>query len=198
MIRFDEKYELLKKQIAEQKIDQKQAKSSLNWYFRKISELNFDYVSPKQLIEHQNNVKKQIWYGQMYHFLYSPKYKEELPYYDKFPLVFPVQRVDNGFLGINLHYVGLKTRMNLMKQLYNYQTNDASEGKIRLILSYRLLNKTKSLEEFRPCLKRYLYSHIQSNFLKIDYSEWNTILFLPTEHFEKASKYKVWKDSKGK
>jgi hypothetical protein len=198
MARFDEKYELLKKQIAENKIDEKHARNSLNWYFRKISELNFDYVSPKQLIDHQKTIKKQIWYGQMYHFLYSPKYKLELPYYDKFPLVFPVQRVDRGFLGLNLHYINPKERMNLMKKLYKYQTNDTTDAKTKLVLTYRLLNTTKSLKTFKPCLKRYLYSHIRSNFLKIEYSEWNIALFLPTENFEKASKYKVWRDSKEK
>jgi hypothetical protein len=198
MERFDEKYDLLKKLIAEDKIDEKHAKNSLNWYFRKVSELNFKHVTPKELIEHQKTVRNQLWYGHMYHFLYLPKYREELPYYDKFPLVFPVQRVDGGFLGLNLHYINPKERMNLMKQLYKYQTNDTTDAKTKLVLTYRLLNKTKSLQSFKPCLKRYLYSHIRSNFLKIEYSEWNIILFLPTEQFEKESKYKVWKESKGK
>ena len=40
----------------------------------------------------------------MYLFHYDPKYKETLPLYDRFPLIFPFQNVEGGFMGINFHY----------------------------------------------------------------------------------------------
>ena len=45
--------------------------------------------------------------GRLNMFLYDPKYKDKLPYYDVFPLVLPIQRYSDGFLGINFHYLTL-------------------------------------------------------------------------------------------
>jgi hypothetical protein len=41
--------------------------------------------------------------GSMYMYYYDPKHKQTLPYYDRFPLVFPYRKVPGGFMGINLH-----------------------------------------------------------------------------------------------
>ena len=48
--------------------------------------------------------------GSMYMFYYDPKHKEELPYYDRFPLIFPYKKVKGGFMGLNLHYLPLQLR----------------------------------------------------------------------------------------
>jgi hypothetical protein len=194
---FEKKYEHLKEQIRKNKINEIDYKENLLWYKRKITSLNF-YTNPKDIINNQKSIKKTIEYGNLYHFLYSPKTKEKLPYYDRFPLVFPVQKTDGGFLGLNLHYIDYNTRMILMKNLYDYEINKSVPDKIRLVLTYRLLNKTKSLKHFKPCLKRYLYSHIKSNFLHIHHSEWNIVLFLPTEQFQNENKKRVWEESLGK
>ena len=52
--------------------------------------------------------------GKMYFFHYSPKLKDKLPYYDSFPLVIIIEMYGDGFLGLNLHYLPLKMRMNLL------------------------------------------------------------------------------------
>ena len=43
--------------------------------------------------------------GEMYMFYYDAKHKDTLPYWDRFPLVFPFSKVKDGFLGLNLHYL---------------------------------------------------------------------------------------------
>ena len=52
--------------------------------------------------------------GNMYLFAYDPKHKETLPYYDRFPLIFPINKAKGGFLGINLHYLPPPFRAKLM------------------------------------------------------------------------------------
>src|SRR4051812_17463081 len=37
--------------------------------------------------------------GKMYTFMYDPKTKEELPYYDIFPLIFPIEYYSDSMLG---------------------------------------------------------------------------------------------------
>lgn len=197
MSNFEKKYNILKTQAAIDKVDEKDINESLIWYHKTITNLKFK-LTPKQLIENQKNIRKVIRYGQMYHFLYLPKKRDELPYYDRFPLVFPIQRSGNGFLGINLHYLDYQNRLKFMRNLYTFQLNTSVEETTKLMLTYRLLNKTRSLKYFKPCIKRYLYSHIKSNFLKIDYDDWNIAIFLPTEQFAKLNKEAVWKDSLGK
>ena len=43
--------------------------------------------------------------GKMYLFQYDAKHKKILPYWDRFPLIFPFDYAKDGFYGINLHYL---------------------------------------------------------------------------------------------
>ena len=134
--------------------------------------------------------------GSMYMFYYDPKYKEELPYYDRFPLIFPYQKVKGGFMGLNLHYLPLQFRAKLMDGLYDYANNTRYDESTKLKLNYELLTRASKLRWFQPCIKHYLTQHVQSKFMYVYPSEWDIALFLPTERFVKAKKNQVWMDSK--
>ena len=43
--------------------------------------------------------------GSMSMFFYDPKYKDTLPFYDRFPLAVIVGPAPGGFYGLNLHYL---------------------------------------------------------------------------------------------
>ena len=46
--------------------------------------------NPKQLLSKQTDrLVPNVTVGRMYLFMYDPKMKEDLPYYDRFPLIFP-------------------------------------------------------------------------------------------------------------
>lgn len=142
------------------------------------------------------NKMTQMDIGRMYHFFYDPKYKDKLPYYDRFPLIFVMEKYKDGFLGLNMHYLPLVYRARLMDQLYTIEKNDALRQAKKLKMSYALLNSAKKFKYFRPAVKRYLNNHIKSRFLAVPYEEWDIALFLPTERFRKAKKQKVWAESK--
>ena len=72
--------------------------------------------------------------GKMYFFWYDPKHKDTLPMYDRFPLVFPIERYPDGFLGLNLHYVDYATRQALISKLLEYRNNDYMDKKTKLKL----------------------------------------------------------------
>jgi hypothetical protein len=129
--------------------------------------------------------------GSMQFFNYMPKHKDTLPYYDTFPLVIVVDILDDGFTGLNMHYLPPLERAKLMDALY--QITDT--GKDVLSLSYRLLKSTSRLRSFRPCYKRYLNKYIRSNTMTIQRDDWNAVLFLPLARFEKASVSVVHADS---
>lgn len=134
--------------------------------------------------------------GSMYMFNYDPKWKDELPYYDRFPLVFPFRKVPGGFYGLNLHYLPPPLRARLMDALYDYANNTRYDESTRIKLNYQLLTSIAKLRFFSPCVKHYLNEHVRSRFMYVYPSEWDIALFLPTERFAKKNKNQVWADTK--
>jgi hypothetical protein len=61
-----------------------------------------------------------------------------------------------------------------------------------------MLKNASKFSYFKPCFKRYLWDHVQGQFLNVQTQNWDTALMLPTERFSKASKETVWKDSVNK
>ena len=136
--------------------------------------------------------------GRMYSFVYDPKTKDTLPYYDTFPLVFPVEIYNDGFLGVNMHYLPPMYRARLMNALYTTLNNKKFDDSSKLNISYSILKASSRLKLFEPCLKRYLSNHIRSNIVNIPIEDWDKVVMLPTQQFQKASAQQVWKDSLNK
>jgi hypothetical protein len=133
--------------------------------------------------------------GSMYMYYYDPKHKSTLPYYDRFPLVFPFKKMKGGFLGINMHYLPLPYRAKLMDALYDISNNHTYDDSTRLKLNYKVLNSASRFKYFKPCIKHYLTDHLDSRMLLVHPTEWDIALFLPTQRFVGATKAQVWKES---
>ena len=174
------------------------ARAAGNWFRSIINRTKgkFSDESPASLLSRQNTVSSQLL-GKMYFFTYNPKWKATLPYYDTFPLIFPIERYTNGFLGINFHYLHPKDRAILMDQLKSYANNKRYDETTKLKLSYQMLQGFSKIKRARPTIHRYLNNKVNSKFVLINADEWEVALFLPVERFKKASKQKVWTDSKG-
>lgn len=134
--------------------------------------------------------------GHMYLFGYDAKHKDTLPYFDKLPLIFPYKKVNGGFMGINLHYLPLNYRAQLMDALYDTATNKKYDESTKLRINYKILNGAAKFRYFKPCVKHYLTSQLRSRFFYIYPSEWDMALFMPLERFQGASKTKVFADSR--
>ena len=134
--------------------------------------------------------------GGMYMILYDAKTKAKLPYYDRMPLIFPYRRVPGGFMGLNMHYIPLPLRARLMDALYDTANNSKYDETTRLKINYRILDSAAKYKHFKPCVKRYLNSQVQSKFMYVYPSEWDIALFLPTERFVGATKATVFADSR--
>ena len=135
-------------------------------------------------------------FGYMYAFKYDPKTKNDLPYYDTFPLIFPVRMDSDGFLGINFHYLPPVLRAKLMNALYSTLTNKKYDDTTKVKISYSILQSASKYRYFKPMLKKYLRSHVRSQFLEVQVNEWDIAIFLPTESFRKADTGRVWEDSR--
>ena len=66
----------------------------------------------------------------------------------------------------------------------------------KLRLSYAMLKQASRVYEKKPCIKKYLFKHIESRFLEIKADEWDIAAMLPVETFVGASTSRVWADSR--
>jgi hypothetical protein len=162
------------------------------WLLQKTKNLK---PTRQALLKDRENLRNKTIIGRMYYFFYDPKLKDTLPYYDRFPLVIPIERYSDGFLGLNLHYVSPKIRVRLLNKLSAHLTNTNYDENTRFRLSYDMLRGASSIPEFEPCLKRYLYNQVESRFLEIPAQEWDIACLLPNEQFVKKSKDYVQRES---
>jgi len=171
------------------------SRDARTWLKAKVNSLK---ATPSALMSDRERLRSQSIIGRMYFYYYDPKTKDQLKYYDKFPLVIPIERYGDGFLGLNLHYVEPKVRFILLDKLSAYTNNKMYDETTRLRLSYQTLKSASSIFEATPCIKRYLYSHVKSRFLEINANEWDIAAILPVESFEKKSKEHVFNESRKK
>ena len=134
--------------------------------------------------------------GKMYFYSYNPKWKAKLPWYDTFPLVFPIEEYNNGFLGLNFHYLAPKDRAILMDQLKVFANNKAYDETTKLRLTYNMLKGFTKIKRARPTVHRYLSNKVNSKFVLVNADEWEVALFLPVERFKKVNKKQVWAHSR--
>jgi hypothetical protein len=165
------------------------------WLRAKVKELT---PTSRALMADRDRLKSNSTIGKMYFYFYDPKTKDSLPYYDRFPLVIPIESYPDGFLGLNLHYIHPKQRLILLDKLSETATNDKFDSKTKLKVSYSYLAGASRAFEATPCIKRYLFTHIQSRFLEISADEWDIAAMLPVETFVGATTSKVYADSRKK
>lgn len=137
--------------------------------------------------------------GRLYMYVYDPKHKKTLPYYDVFPMVFIMDLYDDGFLGMNMHYLPYLLRARLMEELLKHMKSTRRKGKPEkyLDISYTILKAAGANKYFNPTIKRYLTGHIRSPLAEVLEPEWENAIFLPVEQFRKKNKREVWADSRG-
>jgi hypothetical protein len=171
-------------------------RESREWYRGQARKIKKRHNESEIMRNAGDRLKNQVRVGSMYMFYYDPKHKATLPYYDVFPLIFPIAKVKDGFLGINMHYLPYAYRAILMDALYDITNNDKFDDSTKIKMSYGILKGATKYKFFKPCIKKYLTKHVRSRFAYIHPSEWDIALFLPMSRWEGASQQKVWSDSK--
>lgn len=169
-----------------------------DWFRDKALQVTSKSTNINRLTTKQSslaNTVPMVRLGRLTMYRYDPKWKDELPYYDKFPMIFPIELYDNGWLGINLHYLPPVYRARLMDAIWDTANNAAYNDTTRMQITYEIMKSAAKFRYFKPCIKRYLTSHIRSPLMEVDVNEWDYALFLPLARFEKARQRKVWDDS---
>ena len=163
---------------------------SIRWYRQKVQELLPKPHVRRMIREGYKTQKVTVRpnFGMMNLFYYRPKGAEKLPYYDVFPLVIPMgRRLNDGFVGINFHYLSVPQRWLLLERLSMFQVPseldafDTEEGAGDVMALF--WSKIRRKRGVKPIVRRYLTKNIQSRFLKIELSEMLIALAIPMERF---------------
>lgn len=168
---------------------------SYKWFVSKINNLRNPVALANQIRKETHRNTNNFVLGGLYYYYYNAKTADRLDYWDAFPLVMPLQRYNDGFLGLNFHYLPPRIRAGFMDKLLDKAITDDDNNPIRVRVTYDILEASKRYKEFRPCLKRYSYGQIASKILKVQPNEWETAIFLPTQQFQKAKSRDVWQES---
>lgn len=183
--------------LAEKEGIERHTEESVNWFrielrkLRKIIPSNFEN-------RHEGYFVGRPRVGRMYSFIYDPKTKEKLPYYDIFPLIFILRKLPDGFIGINMHYLSPKDRQMLYLNLLDKLNNEDYDETTKLKLSYRVLRGLSKRRYGKAIIKRYLYSHLDSRLMEIPSDVWEVALMLRSEAFVDAMVKEVWRDTRRK
>lgn len=174
-------------------------KRSTSWFNKQVSSLAQQNITPNQVLKgntSQNTTTIQP--GSLYMYAYDPKTKEDLPYYDRFPLVFPFRKTADGFYGLNMHYLPYDLRIYLLDALLTFKNNSRWDETTKLKYSWALIDGVSKYKAAQPCVKQYLNGHVRSQFRRVSSADWATAMLLPVERFVGASKQQVWSDSRKK
>jgi hypothetical protein len=166
---------------------------ALAWYKQAITKIS-GTITQSDILSSKNLFSSAPPMTTMLMFRYNPSTAEKLPYYDTFPLVIPLKRLENGnLLGLNLHYLDREDRAALFKKI-----KKDFQNKTEIQMTYDAMLGRTRYKDARPCIRSYALSNIGSKILNVPSDDWVSVLFLPVESFKKAAKTKVWSDSKVK
>lgn len=185
-------------QIAQSRTNLEQdflSRQSFAWFQKNVNDLKSPIKLAKEIATERSRMGGRFQMGGLYQYVYDPLTKAELPYYDLFPLVIPLERKDDGFLGLNLHYLPPIYRAAFLDKLMGFALLNEDDEPKRLRVTYDILRSSRNFKEFRACIKHYLNNQIKSKILTIKPNEWETALFLPTAVFRGAPVSRVYKES---
>ena len=160
------------------------SKKSLDWFRQRIRK---DRVIKEHDSITEGARRARLDLGEMITYKYNPMLKEKLEYYDVHPLIVIMEIYNDGWLGLNVHYLPPAFRAKLFYEI-NYSR------KRMLVIAEDLKNNPIS----KPAIKRYKAQQLITRPMTIPKSEWDIAIQLPFENFKKASVKKVWQDSRKK
>ena len=158
-------------------------RKSVDWYRKNVADLN-NRVTAAALMRSGklNGIPSR---GRLNFFFYDPKYKKVLPLYDRFPLVLPLETIPGGFMGLNFHYIRPVQRISLLNNLQRYASGGMRPS-TRIDATY---DGIKNVRIARNTVKKYLYGHVRSSFLRVDFDEAALAVMLPVQQFKKGTPY---------
>ena len=172
---------------------------SLDWLRKQLSPIRFqqDDLAYDDDLEREDRAYPVL--GEMYVYFYGAKWDKKLPYWDRFPVVIPFRYTNNGWYGLNLHYIAPRYRILLLDAMYEFlMENEDKPEDTRFRVIYQMVKSMSKLRWARPCLKQYQYNYIDSRICQVMPEHFDLVAMLPTQRFQKANANYVYSRSREK
>lgn len=167
---------------------------SMGWLNLKVKALKENEQNLSIIL---NKYKRTFFPGGMFFYVYDAKTKENLPYWDKFPLILLLELRGDGFLGLNLHYLDYDTRLKVISNILKTTVRDKSNDVLISNITYNTVKNSPIYKDLKKyCVKKYLKSNIKSRILPVESHEWIFAAMLPVADFQKKTNSQVWKKTK--
>jgi hypothetical protein len=169
---------------------------ALKWYKKIVgssnpSASNFEIYRA----DHLKGKKAKLTPGVLLHFGYLAKHRESLPHWDAFPLSLVIDVGPDYLLSLNLHYVSPTVRLRFLKVMQKNLLDPDKSDLQKVKFNYAMMAESSKYSFMKGAIKKHLFSQIKSKPIPIPPSDFDKVIFLPSEDFVKASNLAVWKKS---
>ena len=161
-------------------------KAAQEWFLDKVKSIGDGSVDRNALMKSDSlKSSSNTIAGKLYMFWYLPKGKDTLEYFDKFPLVIPLETQGQTLTALNLHYLPIELRQGLFYSLLNRVNNNKFDESTYLKVTYEFLKSNAALKAYKPCVKKYLAERIMGKIVNVPAQEWEIAIHLPTAVWRK-------------
>ena len=172
-------------------------RKSKAWYEQQMILLMKQINSPWTVLKgNPTHLTTKLMPGKMYMYIYDPLYKNQIPYFDRFPCTLLYKRSISGFSGINFHYLPYQMRVHLLYHLMQYKTNAKMDENTRIKYSWEAIKGVSKFAAAVPAFHNYNFGGLRSTFREIRAYDWTTAVLLPVEQFVKAPDDRIWDKSR--
>jgi len=169
---------------------------ALKWYKKivgtiKPSAANFEIYRE----DHLKNKKAKLTPGVLLHFTYLAKHRATLPHWDAFPLALIIDVGPDYLLSLNLHYISPTARMKFLKIMQKNMMDPDKSDLQKVKFNYAMMKESTKYSFMKGAIKKHLFSQIKTKPIPIPPSDFDKVIFLPSEDFVGATNLTVWKNA---
>lgn len=204
MAKIDNHFSDLEKELLKPGSTRRREKAATDWWIetmKRTHRASYDQQSKKYSVRPQDWMKTRRGIvrppiqGQMFCYWYDAKWKNELPYWDRFPIVLIIEMYDDGWLGLNLHYLPPFYRARLLGLIMGTMMSVKLSREAKARVTYDLIQSAAKWNVAKPCIKRYLRQHIVGKIVRVPPDEWEHTVMLPMDTWVGAARQQVWLES---
>lgn len=175
-----------------------QSDNAVRWLANRMSSIQTEmrqsaFIDKNSPLRRNNLIEE----GQMILFGYNPLTKDELMFWDEFPVTVVLSVKRSGFLGLNLHYLPYEERAKFLNNLKFFVTDpkwlENQNNDAEFFLTYKMAKASTKLKDYKKCIKRYYFKRMLTRVSVIQPVDWLTVPFFPLDKFKGMSRGAVWK-----
>jgi hypothetical protein len=141
--------------------------------------------SPPRALSDEGDSFTGLTPGMLFLAGYDAKWKDTpmLPVWDALPLFFVLSLESKFAIVLNIHYMPLGLRIQMLGILTEFAINTHSPDRTKLQLTWDMVKSISRLDPLRNCIKKHLYTHYTTRPMHIHADNYVRVASLPVEQW---------------